>query len=86
MDYRANFLLQFLYTQDLVKDDVDISESLRKYDDGDVLQLQDLIGQYLKNEHTWMTSIGLIDAMDIVWKDAISNGNVKADKHLNNVT
>ena len=76
IDYRARFLLQFLYTEYLIRDDVDISVAIKKYDEGEVLQLQDLIGQYIKNEHTWMTSIGLIDAMDIVYKDAIRNGNI----------
>lgn len=80
MDYRARFLLLFLYTQDLQRDDVDLSEALQKYDEGNVLQLQDLIGKYLKNEHTWMTSIGIMDAMDAVYKDAKANDNLKAER------
>ena len=83
MDYRARFLLHFLYTEDLMRDNVDISNAIVKYDQGNILQLQDLIGKYIKNDCTWMTSMGLIDAMDAVYRDAAQNGNLKADKYYN---
>lgn len=79
MNYRARFLLLFLYTDQLLKDNVDINKALKKYDEGDTLQLQDLIMQYIKNEHAWMTSIGIIDAMDIIYEDAKANGNLTAE-------
>ena len=75
-NYRMDFLLTFLNIEDIIRDNVDTYEVMNRYDRGDVVQLQDFIGKYLKNKYTWMTSIGLIDAMDCVFKDAISNGNI----------
>lgn len=74
--YRQEFLRLFLQSEDLSSDNIDLAEALAAYDQGNILQLQDLIGQYLKPELTWVTSIGIISAMETVYEDAISNGNI----------
>ncbi|MFA5398776.1 MAG: hypothetical protein WC346_22370 [Methanogenium sp.] len=40
------------------------------------LELQDFIGEYLKLDFAWMTSLGVIDATDILIKSAKGNGNI----------
>lgn len=75
--YRARFLLEFLYVDNIIKSNIKIEDVFKKYDNGDVLVMQEFIGEFIKNEHTWMTSIGLIDAMDLIYNDAVSNGNIK---------
>lgn len=44
-------------------------------DDG-YIQLQDYIGMNLKGEIKWSTSIGIIEACDLIIDEAFSNGNV----------
>lgn len=39
--------------------------------------MQNFIGLNLKSTLHWSTSIGIIDAIDIIIKEAISNGNIK---------
>lgn len=54
-----------------------IEEAIKRYHQGDVLQLQDFIGDYLLSEWQWMTRISIIDAMDAIYKDAIDNANIQ---------
>lgn len=75
--YKARFLSEFLYNELIIKNKEEkVLEELLRGDD--ILLLQDFIGKYLKNEHTWMTQIGLIEASKLIVKDALANGNIPA--------
>ena len=74
--YECSFLSNFLDIdqRDLKKLDNLLTDYLTHYS---ALSLQDYIGMKLKEEYNWMTSIGLIEAMNLVIKDSIANGNIK---------
>lgn len=51
--------------------------SYLEHEDNDY-QLQDFIGLHMKKELLkWSTAIGIMDAVDIMYNEAISNGNIK---------
>ncbi len=80
IDYQLRFIYIFLYMDDMViRDklkDRDVKFLIYEHDNGDSTGLQDFIGKYIRNEYTWMTSIGIIEAMELVIEDAIGNGNI----------
>ena len=43
---------------------------------GDVTELQDFLGKYMLNKYAWVSTIGLIDAMDAVIKSAKEEGKI----------
>jgi hypothetical protein len=76
------FLLVFLDNNRIVKDckvtnfEIIIDNYINKYDNY-VHDLQDFIGEYLKKEYNWMTSVGLIEAMDKVIESVKEEGYIK---------
>ena len=40
-------------------------------------KLQDFVSDNLKKEIKWSTAIGIIEAVDHIYNEAISNGNIK---------
>lgn len=74
MNYKGRFLIQFLNCDMIIRDKASIDLAIEKHENGDTLFLQDFIIKYLKNENTWMTAIGLIDAMDVLYEKSKENG------------
>lgn len=66
-----------MYAEDIIKDGVSIDYAINAYDNGDIETLQDFIGKYLVNDCTWMTSIGIIEAMDAVYNASVENGIIE---------
>jgi hypothetical protein len=80
--YRRRFLIEFLYPKNIIKDKKEkyFEDLITQYINNPnetTLELQNFIGDYLKNEHTWMTSIGLIEAMDKVIESVKEEGYIK---------
>ncbi len=72
--YKIQILLNFIENVDLVK----LNELVEnQYIDNGILYLQDYIGDHLRQEYLWVTSIGVIDAMEGIVQDAVENGNIK---------
>lgn len=69
--YRRRFLIEFLNEP--------VSEEMMKsYMDNpnDCLELQDFISSNLYNHFTWMTGIGLIEAMDKIIESVKEQGDL----------
>jgi len=70
-------IMNFLYQDKVVKDKkVHMLENLIKSYPNDVLLLQGFIGEYLRLEFSWVTSLGIIDIADYLVKQAEQNGNL----------
>ena len=73
--YRRRFLITYLY--------IDVPEDImQKYIDDEYSGFEDLhcfINENIKNEHTWMTGIGLIDAMDVIIESIKEHGYLNMD-------
>lgn len=50
-------------------------------DDG-VVAMQDFIGSNLKGDIHWSTSIAIMDSIDLIINEAVSNSNIKNDYSL----
>jgi len=55
-----------------------INDSFCKQDGEGFSKMQDFVGDNLKKEIHWSTSIGIIEAVEHIYNEAISNGNIKA--------
>lgn len=47
------------------------------YDDGGSTALQDFVSSNLKKEFLWASAIGIMEAVDHIVNEAISNGNIE---------
>lgn len=43
----------------------------------DVFDIQDFISCNLKKEIIWSTAIGIMDAVEVMYEEAVANGNIK---------
>lgn len=59
--------------------DNEIITIIKKYmEDGDNYGgLTDYIGMNLKEECEWMTTLGIVESMELIVKESIENGNIK---------
>lgn len=54
-----------------------INDSFGTLDGDGFSKLQDFVADNLKKEIKWSTAIGIIEAVEHIYKEAISNGNIK---------
>jgi hypothetical protein len=60
---------------------LDLIISYLEEDDDKYLAMSDFINLNLKNEVSWSTSIGIIEAAEKIYKEAIYNGNIKHESN-----
>ncbi len=54
-----------------------IDDSFYEQDGEGFSKLQDFVSSNLKKEIKWSTAIGIIEAVEHIYNEAISNGNIK---------
>ncbi len=59
----------------LLNNSLDVDDS--DYNDEGCLNMQDFIGEHLKREFGWQTTIGIIDAVQSMVEEARINANIK---------
>lgn len=64
MSYFERFIMEFLDCSKIIRDGSNWKNVFDTYRKGDIIPLQDFIGEYIKNEHTWMSSLALIEAAE----------------------
>lgn len=67
-------LLKKEVPEDILKGYIDLDN------ENDYLRLVDFIGMNMKDEIDWSTCVGLVEAVEHMYKEAVNNGNIKVKK------